>query len=211
MENHNPHHAVVVTERLTRARYLGQFSQGRPSTHGSCRTYGLQTGKAASGQRLAICGTRAMGTVRSPNQARASLAFHRAPQARGHRSRLPAGPPTPAVSPPGGHTHTCLRPRTLAASGGEKGNALCFKVVFVSAGEKRPGLRKAWQRHFFSGCDYAMARRKKGENTPSRASVPLRLMCKRGQPLSDNYTSCAHKSLGKKKKQAEKVTGGFHP
>lgn len=120
-------------------------------------------------------------------------------------------PPPRAVSPPGGHTHTCLRPRTLAASGGEKGNALCFKDVFVSVGEKRPGLRKAWQRHFFSGCDYAMACRKKGENTPSRASVPLRPMCKRGQPLSDNYTSCAHKSLGGKKKQAEKVTGGFHP
>ena len=104
MENHNAHHAVVVTERLTRARYLGQFSQGRPSTHGSCRTYGLQTGKAASGQRLAICGTRAMGTVRSPNQARASLAFHRAPQARGHRSRLPAGLPQPSHLPAATHT-----------------------------------------------------------------------------------------------------------
>lgn len=65
-------------------------------------------------------------------------------------------------------------------------------------------MRKAWQRHFFLGCDYAMARRKKGENTPRRVLGPLQPMCKHGQPLSANCTSCAHKSFGKKKKKTSR-------
>ena len=110
---------------------------------GAARLIGLPTGKGVLGHGPAICVTRATGTVRSPNQAQA---LHRALQARAHRRRLPAGPP--AVSPPGSNTHTCLRPRTLAASGGEKGNALCFKDVFVSVGGETPKFEESMAKTF---------------------------------------------------------------
>ena len=56
------------------------------------------------GHRLATWVTRATGTVRSPDQAQASLAFHRALQARAHWSRLPAGLPQPSHLPVATHT-----------------------------------------------------------------------------------------------------------
>lgn len=55
-----------------------------------------------------------------------------------------AGSKTPTASAPPSPAHTCLRARTLAASGGEKGDVLCFKSVFASAGRKQSQhLRKA--------------------------------------------------------------------
>lgn len=67
-----------------------------------------------------------------------------------------AGNTRPAVCSAGTATLTCLRPRTLAPSGGEKGNTLCFKSVFISVGAKKERkkkkgriLRKAWQRHYY--------------------------------------------------------------
>lgn len=110
-------------------------------------------------------------------------------------SHLPAATHTPASVPE--------RWRPLVV---KKEMRFVLRTSSFLQGEKRPSLRKAWQRHFYSGCDYTMAHRKKGENTPSRVLGPLWPTCKRGQPLSVNCTSCAHKSFGKKQKQAEKVT-----
>lgn len=146
MENHNPHHVVMVTERLTHVRHLGQFSHSRSSIHGSCQTYWAADRKGGFGTRTGhLCGT-SHGHSQEPESSPGT------PQGTAGQSP-PETPPCrpPAVSPPGSNTHTCLRPRTLAASGGEKGNALCFKDVFVSVGGETPKFEESMAKTFLLG------------------------------------------------------------
>lgn len=90
---------------------------------------------------------------------------------QGEKSPMQGRPPvveqgTPAqLSPARTALHTCLRPRTLAPSGGEKGNTLCFKSVFISAGaktKKRSDFEESMAKTLLFCCDYT---------TPSHAEI----------------------------------------
>ena len=92
----------------------------------------------------------------------------------GHCRREPTGAVSlqgpPALSPPGSNTHTCLRPRTLAASGGEKGNALCFKDVFVSVGGETSRFEESMAKTFLLGLWLCNGTQKEGRKYPQKGA-----------------------------------------
>ena len=145
----------MVKERLTHVRYLGQFSHpaGHPHTVATSLTGCKQERGFQDTCRPSCTCAMGTGTPRVLSQAWASLAF---PQGTARES--PTGGPSPcrgagagpgpAVSSPSSNTHTCLCPGTLAASGGKKGNSLCFKYIFISAGRKKSKFEESMAKTF---------------------------------------------------------------
>lgn len=140
---------MVVTERLAHARYLRQFSQGRPSTHGSCWTYWAANRKGGFGTKIGHLGHEPRAQSGARIQARASLAFHR------HRRQRPPEP-SPCRAPLPSRL-TSRRPHTHLPPS-ERWRPLVVKkemrfVLRMSSflwGETSR-FEEAWQGHFFSG------------------------------------------------------------